>query len=335
MGNKEVKLTNKKKQHYVPQMIQRRFSNDGKRVSVWDIRNRCLYENVSIRGQFQEKYFYERTEDGFEKALESLEGIAKPLFDEIEESQWIPPKDSDDWMLLILWVVVQVQRTDVLANPINKFSQKMIRKFAQFLEAEGRIPEGSDGLGVADLDIKVDPKRGRQSAVALAFDNIAQVAADLHAGILHSQEGRIILPDCGALRFNMIAEEGGLPWGWASIGTGALLPLSNKNAVVFYDPASYAWMDNGMEVIKVMDEAEQISLTEKLLLRSSNRVVLNTDPEWIVKVDTDLHVKCARSGTPAISIPGLTPHPPLMKLAREETQSRLYGLPPRPTSKIG
>ena len=328
-----MKLTNKKKQHYVPQMIQRRFSNDGKRVSVWDIRDRRLYENIPIRGQLQEKYFYERTEDGFERTLGSLEGIAKPLFDRIEESQRIPPKDSEDWMLLVLWTVVQVQRTKVLANPINQISQKMIRKVAQLLEAEGRIPEGPDGLSVADLDIEIDPTWGRQTAVALAFDKTAHVAADFHAGILHSQDGRIILPDCGAIHFNMIADEGGLPWGWESIGTGALLPLSNKNAVVFYDPASYTWMDNGMEVTKVMDEAEQISFTETLLLRSSNRVVLNTDPEWIVKVDTDLHVKCAQSSTPAISIPGLTPHPSRMKMARE-AQSRLFGPPPRPTSKV-
>ena len=329
-----MKLTNKKKQHYVPKMMQRRFSNDGKRVSVWDIQSRRLYENIPIRGQFQEKYFYERTEDGFERTLESLEGTVKPLFDEIEKSERIPPKGSDDWMLLVLWTVVQVQRTDVLANPINQISQEMIRKVAQLLEAEGRIPKGPDEPNVADQDIEVDPTWGRQSAVAVAFE-IANVAADLHAGILHSQDGRVVLPDCGAIRFNMIADEGGLPWGWASIGTGALLPLSNKNAVVFFDPASYTWMDNGLEVIKVMDEAEQISLTETLLLRSSNRVVLNTDPVWIKKVDATLHVKCARSGTPAITIPGLTPHPPLMKLAREETQSRLYGLPPRPTSKIG
>ena len=329
-----MKLTNKKKQHYVPQMIQRRFSNDGKRVSVWDIRDRRLYENIPIRGQLQEKYFYERTEDGFEKALESLEDIAKPLFDEIEELERIPPKGSDDWMLLVLWTVVQVQRTDVLANPINQISQEMIWKLAQFLEAEGRIPEGPDGPSVADQNIKVDPKWGRQSAVAVAFE-IAHVAADLHAGILHSKDDRVILPDCGAIRFNMIAEEGGLPWGWASIGTGAILPLSNNNAVVFYDPGSYTWMNNGKEVTKVMDEAEQTSLTEILLLRSFNRVVLNTDPEWIMKVDADLHLKCARSGTPATSVPGLTPHPLVMKMAREETQCRLYGLPPRPTSKIG
>ena len=261
------------------------------------------------------------------------EGKAKPLFDEFEESQRIPPKDSEDWALLVLWTVVQVQRTNVLANPINQFHQKMIRKLAQRLEAEGRFPEGPDGLSVADLDIEVDPTWGRQTAIASAFET-ANVATDLHAGILHSQDGRIILPDCGAVRFNMIAEEGGLPWGWGSIGTGTLLPLSNKNAVVFYDPTSYTWMDNGKEVTKVMDEAEQISLTETLLLRSSNRVVLNTDPEWIVKVDTDLHVKCARSGTPTISIPRLIPHPTLMNLVREQTQSRLYGLPPRPTSKI-
>lgn len=323
-----MKLTNKRKQHYVSQMIQRRFSNDGKRVTVWDIRSRRLYENVSIKGQLQEKYFYERTEDGFERTLENLEGTAKPLFDEIEESQRIPLKDSDDWMLLVLWTVVQVHRTKVLANPINQILQDMIRK-----EVQCRMPEGPDGLSVADLDIEVDPTWGRQTAVASAFET-ANVAADLHAGILHSQDGRIILPDCGAVRFNMIAEEGGLPWGWGSIGTGTLLPLSNKNAVVFYDPTSYTWMDNGKEVTKVMDEAEQISLTETLLLRSSNRVVLNTDPEWIVKVNTDLHVKCARSGTPTISIPGLIPHPTLMNLAREQTQSRLYGLPPRPTSKI-
>lgn len=88
-----MKLTNKKKQHCVPQMIQRRFSNDGKRVSGWDIRDRRLYENIPIKGQLQEKYFYERTEDGFERTLENLEDKAKPLFDEIEELKRIPPKD--------------------------------------------------------------------------------------------------------------------------------------------------------------------------------------------------------------------------------------------------
>ena len=309
MENREGKPTDKKKQHYVSQMIQRRFSRDGKRVNVWDIRNRRLHDNIPIRGQLQEKYFYERTEDGFEHALEMLEGMTKPLFDQIENLNEIPPNGSDDWMLLVLWTVVQVQRTDVLADPINEFSKEMIRKTAKILEAEGQIPEGPNGLTVADLEIEVDPKWGRQNAVALAFET-AHIAEDLHAGILHSPDGRVILPDCGAVRFNLLAEEGGLPWGWASIGTWALLPLSNKSVVVFYDPASYTWMCNCMEVTKIMNDEEQTSLAETLLLRSSNRVVLDTDPEWLVKVDTDLHVKCAQSGTPTIYIPGLTPHPP-------------------------
>ena len=72
-----MKTTSKKKQHYVPKMIQKRFSNDGKRVSVWDIRNRRVFKDIGLREQLQEKYFYERTEDGFENALEGLESIAK------------------------------------------------------------------------------------------------------------------------------------------------------------------------------------------------------------------------------------------------------------------
>ena len=162
MGNTEMKATNKKKQHYVPKMMQRRFSNDGKRVSVWDIRNRRLYKDIGLREQLQEKCFYEKTEDGFEQALESLEGMMNPRFDQIEESMNLPPKGSEDWVLLVMWTVVQVQRTDLLANPINQFWQEMIRRVATVLEAEGRIPKGPDGLSVKDLAIKIDPKWGRQ-----------------------------------------------------------------------------------------------------------------------------------------------------------------------------
>ena len=326
-----MKPTNKKKQHYVPQFVQKRFSNDGKRVNVWDIRNKHFYDNIPIRGQLQEKYFYERTEDGFEQTLERLENMAKSLFDQIENIKDIPERNSDDWTFLVLWTVVQVQRTDVLANPINNYYQELVRTIAQILEAKGGMPDGPDGLGVADLDIKVDAQWGRQNAVALAFET-AYAAGDLDARILHSPDGRIILPDCGAFRFNLIAEEGRLPWGWASSGTGAILPLSNNNAVVFFDSASYTWMDNSKEVTKVMDEHEHNSLIETILLRSSNRVILNTDPDWLIQVDADLHDKCSQFGAPKTSIPGLIPHPMLMEQARE-AENRLYGLPPRPSVK--
>ena len=333
MAEGEMKNTSKKKQHYVPKMIQTRFSNDGKRVSVWDIHNRRTFKDIGLREQLQEKYFYEKTEDGIEHALEVLESIAGPLFDQIEDSTSLPPKGSEDWKLLIMWMVVQVQRTDKLASPINQFSQEMIRRVLTELEADGEFPEGPDGLGAKDIGIKIDPKWGRRHAVALAFET-AGTAEDLRAGILHSPNGRVILPDTGALRFNLIAEEGGLPWGWASVGAGALLPISNRTAVVFFDPCSYTWMENFNQVYKVMDETDETALAETLLLRSSNRVVFNTDPDWIVRVDTDLHVKCSGAGTAAIVIPGLTPHASLLELARD-AQTGLFGPPPRPTANLG
>ena len=332
MVDRETKTTNKKKQHYVPKMIQRRFSNDGKRVSVWDIRNSCLFENIGLRDQLQEKYFYEKTEDGFEQALESLESVMGPRFDHIEESMSLPSKGSEDWKLLILWIVVQVQRTDQLANPINQFSQDMVRLVMTQLEAEGKIPEGPDGTSTKDICIKIDPKWGRQHAVALAFE-ISGTAEDLCAGILHSPNGRIILPDSGAVRFNLIAEEVKLPWGWASIGAGALLPPSHSTAVVAFDPHSYNWMGGDKEAPKVLNETEETTLVETLLMRSFNRVVFNSDSDWIVGVDTELHNKCTRFGTPAIVIPGLSPHPPLMKLAKG-AKTGLFGPPPRPTAKL-
>ena len=332
MEHSDLRPTKKKRQHYVPQMMQRRFSNDGRRVNVWDIRNRRMFRDVGLREQLQEKYFYERTEDGFEKALEALEGLMTPLFDAIEESQDLPHNASEDWKFLVLWLVVQVQRTDTTAIPINQFHEEMIQHAAQMLEAEGKIPEGPNGLTLKDLKVTVDPKWGRQNAVALAFE-ISGTATDLHAGLLHSPNGRVTLPDCGAFRFNLIAEAGGLPWGWASIGAGAILPLSNQNAVVFYDPASYSWLQNRTQVLRVLDEFDEVQLAETLLLRTTNRVVFNSDPDWLVGVDTNLHSKASTTGAIAIAIPGLKPHPPLMELAREP-QNRLYGPPPRPTAKL-
>ena len=262
-----------------------------------------------------------------------MESVAAPLFDQMEESGTLPIKGTECWKLLILWTVVQVQRTDQMALPINQFSQEMVRKVATQLEATGQLPKGPHGLSVKAITVNVDPKWGRQHAVAAAYE-ISSTAEDLCARLLCSQNGRVILPDTGAVRFNLIAEEGGLPWGWASIGSGALLPISNKTAVVIFDPMAYSWMEDNMDLLKVLDEVEEVELAETVLLRSSNRIVFNTDPDWIVKVDTDLHVKCGESGIPSIVIPGLRPHARLVDAARN-TQSRFYGPPPRPTAKLG
>lgn len=311
----------------MPQMIQRRFSKDRKRITVWDIQRERLYENVSIKGQFQKKYFYERTKGGIEEALSRIEGKTKNLFDEIEKSEKLPNQGSEDWKHLVLWLVMQVQRTDELAVPINQFSREILLKILGSLKAEGQIPEGPGGISVEDLDVEIDPRWGRQWSVALAHKT-AGGALDLEAVLLQSRDGRIILPDCGAIRFNLIAEEGKGPWGWASIGSGALLPLSNKNVVVFYDPGAYTWMGNREEKLKVMDEAEQIMFAKTCFLRSSNLVAFNTDSDWVKKVAADLHTNRSESKPSAITIPGLIPRPVLMNLAKN-AECSLYGLPSR------
>lgn len=238
------KLTQKKRQHYVPQMVQRRFSSNKKQINVWNIRERHFYK-ASIRNQFQEKYYYEKTEEGFEEILGQLESKAKQLFDEIEELGKAPELGSKDWESLVFWIVMQVQRTDEFAGLINQHLQEVVRRTAHALEAAGTIPEGPDGLSIKDLDVQIDPQFCRQQAVTLAFNStVSQAPIDLDAAILQSKDKKILLPDCGAIRFNLIAEEGNMPWGWGSVGSGALLPLSSTCAVVLYDPATYVWAGN-------------------------------------------------------------------------------------------
>lgn len=324
--------TLKKRQHYVPQMVQRRFSSDNKQINVWNIREGRSYK-ASIRNQFQERYYYEKTEEGFEEVLGRLESKAKQLFDEIEKLEKIPERGSEDWELLVFWIVMQVQRTDEFSNLINQHLQGVVGKTARALEATGKIPEGPGGLSVKDLDIQIDSKFCRQYAIALAFnDAISQAPIDLNAVILQSRDRKIILPDCGAIRFNLIAEEGNMPQGWSSVGLGALLPLSSRCAVVLYDPATYVWTGNDGGEPKIMDETEQVTLAKTTFLRSSKRVAFHTDPDWIKIVDVDLRSNHNALGQSTITIPGLMPCSSLMELACNAPSPE--GLPLRPTCVI-
>lgn len=313
----------------MPQMVQRRFSSDGKQINVWNIRERRFYK-ASIRNQFQEKYFYEETEEGFEEILGRCENKAKQLFDEIEESGKLPKYDSEDWKFLVFWIVMQVQRTDEFAGLIKQHLQEVVRRTLHTMEAEGAIPEGPGGISVKDLGVQINSQFCRQHAVMAALnDVVSQAPIDLNAAILQSRDKKIILPDCGVIRFNLIAEEGNMPWGWGSLGSGALLPLSSMYAVVLYDPATYVWAGNNEEPPQIMDETEQITLAKATLLRSSERVVFHTNPDWIKMVDADLRAYHNASGRPTITIPGLMPCSSLMELARNSPLPE--GLPLRPT----
>ena len=325
------KLTEKKKQHYVPQMVQRRFSGDGKQINIWDIREGRFYK-ASIRNQFQERYFYEKTEGGLERALGQLERETKILLDQIEASEKIPDRNSDDWCRLILWAVMQVQRTDAVASPINQLTREVIRKAAHALESAGQIPEGPNGISVKDLGIQVNPRWGRWHGVTLAV-KCAEAAVDLNAVLLQSRDGKIILPDCGAIRFNLIAEEGGTSWGWGTIGSGVLLPISNKNAVVIYDPVAYTWEGNSKENVRVLNETEEDLLAMVSMVRSTIRVAFNADVGWIQGVAANLYAILGQFGQPKITIPGFTPDPQFLEFA-QNLESPLFGLPNRPTSPV-
>lgn len=115
MEEEAPQKTEKKKQHYVPKLYLRKFSNneDGKTVSVYRLEAQQFIPSASIESQGMENYYY--GEDGkIEDELAKLDGHIAPALNACLTSKSCPDKKDNAYRDLMLFTLL----TD-LRNPVR------------------------------------------------------------------------------------------------------------------------------------------------------------------------------------------------------------------------
>jgi hypothetical protein len=120
-------MPDNKKHHFVPRFYLRRFSADGKSITLYNIARRRRILRANLTNQCYRDYFYSRRLE-IERAIAGIEAEAASIFRRIDEYRSLPPPFSPDHVTLATYVVMQQARTEYEAEALNEISNAMAQE---------------------------------------------------------------------------------------------------------------------------------------------------------------------------------------------------------------
>ena len=135
INTRNVKLVNegkgvlvaKRKHHFVPKLYLKAFESEPRRIQLYNLIASRYVENASLRNQCYRSKFYGQT-DSVEDYLMKLEDFIAPVLRSIVTKDTIPPFGSEDFLLLLSFVAMQILRTPTSADRVNRIVDKTIKQ---------------------------------------------------------------------------------------------------------------------------------------------------------------------------------------------------------------
>ncbi len=234
-----------KRQHYVPRMILRHFSNDGKRTSL--VVDGKRIDEASLRDQCQESYFY-GADQVMEKSFADEEARISAFLGDLNPDRFIA-FDDDTSHQLRLFVASQHARTRGAAEHHSKFAGAFVKETLR----DDVTVNGHKTLQPDDLDlIEVRIKNAQHRAIWTAAKS-SPVLIDMRVKFIKTaRTPGFVVADHPVVAYNQFAEHHPIlsryptRTGLAAKGLQLFMPLSPSIMLAVYDPATYQYGGNSM-----------------------------------------------------------------------------------------
>jgi hypothetical protein len=221
-----------KKQHYVPRFYLKRFSPDGHSISLWNIKNEIRVTSANLKHQCYKDYFYGK-ELKVEKALGLVEGHTSEILRLIDKHQSPPPFHSEEYLTLVLYMLMQYGRTAYSADALDEMNDKIVKHlFGPKADAEG-IDLSKFTIGIKD---------SAQYSLGM-ISQLYPLMLDLDCKLLlNTTNVEFVTSDNPVVLYNQLFSfrQHGSNTGLVSKGLQVFLPVSASQLLIFYDYESYS-----------------------------------------------------------------------------------------------
>lgn len=274
-------MPERKKQHYVPQLYMRNFT-DNERVPCYNLDRRQEFPPTSISNLCYEDYFYDE-EAEVEEATSQLEGkFASVLRDILEsESLRILGDPEDD-----IFFYIFLTHTYVRTKMGKRKSQEMATHMASELVRITQEDDTEEDLEMREKAAKMlenGELRVEESPVFPLQELISMFApyqiGDLEAVLLKDASDRqfifsdhpVILDNPG---YKDRTELG--TTGWQCRGLQIFCPISSELAIMLYDPVAYDVPDSpvitvGSDVVEDLNKFQLINALDSVFYEEEGR----------------------------------------------------------------
>jgi len=224
-------ITEKEKQHYVPQFYLRNFSTNNKSIGMYLFSEHKLIRCASIKDNFNLSYYY--GEDGkIEDGLAELEGKWNIIIKQVINTH-ILPTSTEDLLLLRLLFLLQSVRTKYKGDEGDDYYTKLISNILSY--------EDFDLYSKIKGKFKIKSKHPTVQFIDVVFDLIPQTY-DLKINLIINESNLDFISSDNPVVFcNQLFESKKIRRGFgiANIGIQYLLPISPNLLLCMYDPDVY------------------------------------------------------------------------------------------------
>ncbi|MFC1574162.1 DUF4238 domain-containing protein [Candidatus Latescibacterota bacterium] len=238
--------------HYIPQLYMRRFSKDGKSISLANIDKALIVQQARIRNQCYRSNLY-GINNNLEDAFSKLEGVVANILDKIDNSISLSELSTNEYSNLLTYIVYQNLRTRAHAEDVARSISLM---------------EKDLHINVKKIN-ELDDRSRRDMSVSIALKNASlhvQNIFDLESLVLRINcDYSFITSDSPVIKYNQWCE--GVDYlgvtGMINSGLQIFFPISPKCILLFFDSNIYYSIGSTESVIEI-DNRNDVHKLNKL-----------------------------------------------------------------------
>lgn len=266
-------MPDNKRQHFVSKFYLKYFSpdtelpaNERKTINVFNLKRGKVISKAGLKEQCYRDYFYGKdmvVEDEFCKQ----EGVTQPVFSQIIARQDLPPYDSLEYIVVVMFIHTQAHRTEQSARRIKETDEKVNAEIMSMSSSES-----------AKLKALVNHDNHVRASLEYSKRHFP-LLMDLECKLLVAGKGlEFLTSDHPAVLYNQLFEfwEQSSHTGTASVGLQIFYPLSPKVMLVMFDRNAYHFGKGAERVIKVNERKDVRALNVLQVVSAKSNLYFQT-----------------------------------------------------------
>ena len=255
-------MSNKKNQHYIPQFCLRKFASaSNKVINLYNLDSKTFIKNATIKHQACKDYFYGKN-TSIEDALSYFENGVSKVFNKILRNNKLPQKKSEDYLMLLLFISIQYNRTKFAHDDMMRIHHQMMSILGKDFNQLSTL---SDENWIYE----------RISIAVQCTSYLKDLKMKL---ILNKTTNEFIYSDNPIVFYNQFLEMKGRPEiGYGSIGIEILLPISPFLCLILYDSQIYHIGKSQSDIIEIYNSDDINNLNKLQVLSANSNIYFSKD----------------------------------------------------------
>lgn len=289
--------------HYVPQFYLKNFSNNHKSIGLYINKKDVFIKEASIKKQACKDYLYGKTLELEDFLMETETNVSK-IIKEIINTHTLPSKNSQEYQLLIFFMLLSESRNLKTAESANNYIDSLLKAIINNDDGFSNMRKNLDLVKFVSTIPNLIPIKNSQKSYPLLLD-LKPVL------IVNAADRDFITSDNPLVKYNQlyIKKNYYRGYGIMSVGLQLFFTISPRLCICVFDDTTYECKNMRNESITITKGKEIDELNKLFYLNSYQKIFMSNKitksyikriidglPNTMIELDKEVKTKDVLSG---------------------------------------